>query len=187
MIVDQLKAERANLARTLERSEGLILRANTAGVLAIPQPVDMEGRFIKKGDQVGYVLGQTEITVRVVVPQRDIDLVRRRTRKVVLRPAENTGEILKARICREVPAGTDQLPSKALTPEGGGGIAVDPRDGSGLKTLSRHFQMELTLPSSESITNIGSHVYVRFDHGMEPLGFQWFRRIRQLFLSRFNA
>ncbi len=187
VIVDQMKAERANLARALERAEGLILRAQTAGVLAVSQPGDMEGRFVRKGEQLGYVLGQAEITVRVAVPQRDIDLVRRRTRKVLLRPAENLDEILEARIRREIPAGSDQLPSKALTPEGGGGIAIDPRDGSGLKTLSRHFQLELVLSQSDAITNIGSHVYVRFDHGLEPLGLQWRRRIRQLFLARFNA
>jgi putative peptide zinc metalloprotease protein len=187
VIVDQMKAEQANLARDLERAEGLVLRAHTEGVLVVPQSMDMEGRFVKKGEQLGYVFGQSEITVRVVVPQRDIDLVRRRTRKVLLRPAENLGEILQAEIRREVPAGSDQLPSKALTREGGGGIAVDPRDGSGLKSLSRYFQLELALPSSDAVTNIGSHVYVRFDHGVEPLGFQWYRRIRQLFLSRFNA
>jgi putative peptide zinc metalloprotease protein len=30
-------------------------------------------------------------------------------------------------------------------------------------------------------------VYVRFDHGWEPLAVQWARELRQLFLARFNV
>jgi len=37
------------------------------------------------------------------------------------------------------------------------------------------------------VERLGSRVYVRFDHGREPLGWQWFRRIRQLFLRRLNV
>ena len=33
----------------------------------------------------------------------------------------------------------------------------------------------------------GERVHVRFDHGGEPLASQAYRRVRQLFLSRFNV
>jgi hypothetical protein len=30
-------------------------------------------------------------------------------------------------------------------------------------------------------------VYVRFDHGHKPLALQWYRSLRQLFLSRLDV
>ena len=47
------------------------------------------------------------------------------------------------------------------------------------------FEMELALPIA--VQRLGSRVYVRFDHGNEPLGRQWYRRVRQLFLRKFNV
>ena len=49
-------------------------------------------------------------------------------------------------IVREVPGGTNQLPTAALGPNGGGRFAVDPRAGDGRTTLERVFQIELALP-----------------------------------------
>jgi putative peptide zinc metalloprotease protein len=72
-----------------------------------------------------------------------------------------------------------------LGSRGGGPVAVDPADAEGTRTLDRVFQVELGLPVATA--RLGSRAYVRFDHGTEPLGAQWYRRLRQLLLSRFNA
>ena len=47
--------------------------------------------------------------------------------------------------------------------------------------------MVLELPAELTLVNAGGRAYVRFDHGAEPLGFQLYRRVRQLFLSRFHV
>ena len=44
-----------------------------------------------------------------------------------------------------------------------------------------------TLAPDASLVPWGSRVWARFDHGYEPLGWQWWRRVRQLFLSQFDA
>ena len=49
------------------------------------------------------------------------------------------------------------------------------------------FEVELTLPAPNEVVNLGGRVYLRFDHGKEALGMQWYRRVRQLFLSRFHV
>jgi len=87
----------------------------------------------------------------------------------------------------QVPAASDRLPSKALTEAGGGRFAADPRDSNQLRTLARTFQFDLELPPDAAHSNFGSRVLVRFDHGREPMAAQWYRRLRQLFLSRFEA
>jgi putative peptide zinc metalloprotease protein len=131
------------------------------------------------------VLDFTTLTARVVIVQDDIDLVRRRTHGMEVRLAERLAEPIPAVLWRVVPAATQQLPSLALSSEGGGAIATDPRDTEGVKTLQRLFQLDVQLSSYASMINVGGRVYVRFDHGWEPLVQRWYRHLRRLFLSKF--
>ena len=79
------------------------------------------------------------------------------------------------------------MPTAALSPAGGGKIAVDPKDTGGLKTLQRVFLIDLSLPDDAHPHPFGGRVYVRFEHISEPLLNQWYRRVRQLFLSHFHV
>ncbi len=89
-------------------------------------------------------------------------------------------------IVREVPAASDRLPSAELGSVGGGTFQVDPQDQQGTRTLDPVFQFDLSLPPDTEIGNAGGRVYVRFDHGTEPLAQQWYRSLRQLFLRQFT-
>jgi putative peptide zinc metalloprotease protein len=142
---------------------------------------------MRQGALLGYLMDREKLIARVVVVQDDIDLVRSRLEKTHLRLAENLSEPHAVRVLREVPGGTDELPSTALSAAGGGEIPTDPQDPDGLRTVDRIFQLDLSLPPAASPDTFGSHVYVRFEHHREPLGDQWYRRLRQLFLSRFDV
>jgi putative peptide zinc metalloprotease protein len=187
VVREQLIQERAKLARALERVGQLEITSRARGVLVVPRAPDWPGRFVRQGELIGYVLGEAPLTARVVVPQDDIDLVRQRTRRVEVRLASHVARVHAARILREVPAASEQLPSKALGPEGGGNTAIDPRDPGGTKVLSRRFQFDVELPRAALAGGVGTHAYVRFDHGWEPLGLQGYRRLRQVFLSALDV
>ena len=117
--------------------------------------------------------------------QADIGLVRRRTRAVQVRLAERLDSVVAANIIRQVPAATNRLPGPALGPKGGGPFPVDPDDIHGMTTLEGIFEVRLQLPMT--VDKLGGRVYALFDHGREPLAWQWYRRFRQLFLRRFNV
>jgi putative peptide zinc metalloprotease protein len=174
-----------NLARARERVAALTIQSPTDGIFIVPQAQDVPGRFVTQGTQIGYVLDHTILTARVVVVQDDIDLVRQRTHGIEVRLAERPAEPVSAMLWRVVPAATQQLPSLALSSEGGGAIATDPRDTEGVKTLQRLFQLDVQLSSYAKMINVGGRVYVRFDHGWEPLVQRWYRHLRRLFLSKF--
>ena len=53
--------------------------------------------------------------------------------------------------------------------------------------MQRFFQVDVELPGDERAMHVGGHAYIRFHHGWEPIGFQWYRSIRQLFLSHLNV
>jgi putative peptide zinc metalloprotease protein len=173
------------LARLRERVAELVIHSRVDGTFVVPQAEDLVGRFVKQGTGLAYVLDPSSLTARVMVPQAQIGLVRQRSQGIEVRLAGRLAEPLPATILHEVPAATEQLPSMALGSQGGGSIPVDPFDTQGVTAIQKLFQFDLALPSRVEIVPIGSRVYVRFDHGWEPLVKRWHRQLRQLFLAKF--
>lgn len=183
----QLEHDAHALKRVQERYDRLILRSETEGVISAPQDQDLTGQFFKKGELIAYILDRKKLIARTVVTQADIDLVRTRLRSTEIRFADAIPQIHRTQVMREAPGGVNELPTAALSHNGGGQIATDPTDQNGLKTLERIFLLDLSLPSDTPPSAFGERVYVRFEHRPEPLASQWYRRLRQLFLSRFNV
>lgn len=176
-----------SLERVRERARELVIKAKAEGEFVYPRASDAPGRFLKKGELLAHVVNTDAIIVRAVVSQQDIDLVRNATRGVEIRLAEHVPRTIRASLKRVVPSASDQLPTAALGTQGGGAVAVDPSDRDGRKAMQRVFQVDVELPRGDRSPRVGGRAYVRFDHGWEPLGAQWYRRARQLFLARFNV
>lgn len=187
MVREEIIASQANLRRARERVDGLVFRSPANGRFIVPNATDLPGRFITKGQLVGYVVEPREITARVALLQDDIALVRQDTRSVEVMLAGWDARPLPAQIRREVPGASAQIPTAALGTAGGGPIAVDPRDQQGVTTLRQVFQLELALPPEVRSEYLGARVYVRFEHAEQPVGFQIYRALRRLLLRQFNV
>ena len=177
----------AELASETRRAARLTARSRAEGTFAVAKPEDMAGRYMREGQLVGYVLPTGSRVVRATIGQDDIDLVRTRLRGVTVKLAERLDETIAAQVIREVPAGSEDLPSKALGGPGGGALPVDPRDTQGTKSLRRVFQVDVELPAEAQSPAFGSRAYLRFELRWEPIGEQLLRRARQLLLSRLQA
>jgi putative peptide zinc metalloprotease protein len=184
---EEIRRERAIYQRLKDRSDRLVARSEVPGRYVVERTDDMPGRFYRKGDQMGYVVQDEVKIVRIVVSQHDVDLVRNRLQKIDVRLRERLDKVYPAELVRAVPAAKDYLPSTVLSSEGGGAIAADPRDPKSGKTLERMFQFDLELPLDVGALNYGGRAYVRLMMDSEPLGLQWLRRLRQLFLERFSV
>jgi putative peptide zinc metalloprotease protein len=184
---DELRRERAVYQRLKEKDDRLVARSEAPGRYVMERTDDMPGRFFKKGDRLGYVIQDEVNTVRIVVSQHDVDLVRNRLQRIDVRFRERLNKVYRASLVRAVPAAKDYMPSTVLSSEGGGAIAADPRDPKSGKTLERMFQFDLELPEDVGELNYGGRAYVLLMLDSEPLGFQWGRRLRQLFLERFSV
>jgi len=187
LVREELEDARKELLRTEERLGELEIRSPSDGVFIVPEAPDLPDRYLRQGEPFAYVLDVQRPIVRVVVDQADVDLVRQRTRGVAVRRAERIGEVLPAAIRREVPAAERTLPSTILGALGGGDIAIDPTEPGGSTTFDRMFQFDLEVLEPVEPVLIGSRVYVRFDHGFEPIAFQAYRAVRRVFLRRFNV
>ena len=187
IIREEMSALKAKLDRNSERERELLIRSPNKGRLIVPHIEDLPGHFVHQGQLIAYVVRPGEVTARVVVRQSDIAKVRQNTRGVQIMFAGWESEPVPVRILREVPAGTNKLPTAALGSTGGGPFAVDPRDSKGLTTLGRVFQLELSLPKDVQDDFLGGRVFVRFEHKSEPVGLQLYRALRRLLLARFNV
>ena len=188
LIAEEIDVVQNDRARLVEELEALDIRAPRVGTAVLPNASDLEGSFVAKGNVIGYVVAQRDTqTVRTVVSQNQIDLVRNDTQSVSVMPVEWGAEPIKAIILREVPGATQQLPTPALGTAGGGNVPVDPSDPNGVQTLGRFFEFEILIVQPSADILLGRRVRVRFDHGTSPLGFQAYRSLRQLFLRLYNV
>jgi len=185
---EELSAANADLERGQEQVEALVTRSPRSGIFTVPQRQDLPGRYASKGQILAYVINQSDhLTVRAVVSQDRIGLLRERIRRINVLQNGWDGESFEATLRRAVPGGTQQLPTAALGTSGGGPFAVDPRDSNGTLTLQRVFEFEIVLPKEAPTDFLGNRIYVRFDHGYEPIGFQLYRSLRQLLLRQFGV
>ncbi len=183
IIKEEMAAIQANLADARDRLGRLIVRSEVAGKLIVPNAEDMPGRFIKQGETLGYITDSSPITARVVLKQGEYALVRERTLEVEARFSDRIDEPLEATIKREVPAANYLLPSKVLGRIGGGRIPVDPLDSRGTKALEKIFQIDVEIHERKEVPHIGKRVYLRFNHGNEPVAQQLYRALSRLLLG----
>jgi putative peptide zinc metalloprotease protein len=182
--LEEMKTVRAELAVAKERFAELTIASPADGVFVLDGAQDLPERYLRKGQLVGFVVSPATTTVRALVSQDDVDLVRARVERVEVKLASRLGETLEALLRREVPAASARLPNPALSTAGGGVVATDPRQPDTPTALERWFEFELELPA-ERARSLGERVYVRFEHGWEPLGWRLVRAARQVFMKRF--
>ena len=188
IVREQLEHERTQLARAVERAQGLQVAAAAAGRFVVPHAADLPGRYLRQGEVIGYVLGSEPPVVRVALDQASIDAVTASTREVRMRLAGRADVDHAGRILRQVPAGRDQVSSVALTAGGGGRIAADPRDPEGRRTLERVFEIDVAfIEPPAGLLPFGHRVHLRFEHPPQPVAVQLWRGTRRLFLRHFDV
>jgi len=187
LVEDERRYVRETLDRAIERRRALQIRSGAAGRFVSPFSQDLPGRFVRRGEILAQIVSEGDVTVRAVVSERDVELLRDPSDQVEVRLAEHLDRPIEARIQRIVPAASQQLPSSALGSAGGGQLAVDPRDQRGTNAVEKLFMVEIALPEASQVSGIGGRVHVRFDHGLAPLVAQWYRGLRQVFLARFDV
>lgn len=185
LFTEEILQLKGDLEQAREKKARLQVHSPSSGNLTLIDARNLIGRFVKKGELLGYIIPDHGVTVRAVVNQTDIDLVRSRLTQVEVRLAEQPQTRIQAEVERITPAADFNLPSAALGTNSGGIIPVDPTDPNGLRALGTFFQVDLHLPDQGRNPYIGGRVYIRFDHGTLPLAMQWYRILRQVFLRKF--
>ena len=175
--------------REIERQHGdLVIRSPSAGIFVVPHSADLADNFVKRGQLIGYVMTEHSPPVRTTIPESEIEYVRDRTMAVSIRFDEAPWQpISAARIERQFPQSTRQLPSPALSSANGGPFAPDPSAKEKDTSLEAFFEVDIATPDKLLPERWGQRVWVRFDHGVSPAFARIYRAGRQLFLGRFHV
>lgn len=197
--VDRVQAEKfkeekdhidQQLAVERKVQQDLAITSDHGGLFVLAPAADaasLAGRFAKHGDLLGYVLGADDPTVQVLATQDDVDLLRRPGTVVEAYLADDLSHPIKGRIVRETPGAQQDVPSLALTTQGGGSIALNPSETQRPQTLFSYFQVDVELLDPSTASRLGDRVYVRFKYGDEPIAWRLLRSLRQFFLGRFRV
>jgi len=178
-------AEQLKFAHKKQRA--MTIKAGKTGSLLIPNADDLAGAFIRQGDIIGYVIDDSLPIIRVAVKQDDIGQIQKQLDNVKIRLINQPDKIFTATIKRLTPEATNLLPSAALSTLNGGQVKTDPSDAEQLRSQQKVFHIDLEYNPQTQSAEIGQRVFVRFEHGTEPLAQQWYRRIRQTFLRQFDV
>jgi len=193
MLKEQIKVVQADLAQHKAQQAQLIVYSAQAGQIYLPHSDQLLGRFLAQGELLAYIVKPPLNIIKGAVQQKDWFTSEQNSdvmgeiKNIEVRLAERLWQIYPAKINYFARKASYDLPSPALGTTGGGFIPIDPADKEGIRAYESTFQFEIYLPEEIPITSIGGRAYIRFYHEKKPLGLQWYRSIRQLFLRHFQT
>jgi putative peptide zinc metalloprotease protein len=192
VVAGNLREEMSLVSQWLEdaksRQDKLTVRNQRDGILLLPGLADdLPGRFIMRGDLIGFVVADEAVTIRVAIRQREVDLIRNNTRSVQVRFSDQLAKVYSAIVVREIPAATRELPSTALSLAGGGDFVTDPRSENQDQAMESLFVFEIEVPEVRYRNRLGDRAYLLFEHDPESAGVRIIRSIRRLLLRNLDV
>jgi putative peptide zinc metalloprotease protein len=187
ILADKVQQATDELEQAQAVRRGLLVRSPAGGRLLIQNYDSLPGRYLAKGETAAVLWNPDAAVVRALVPLWQIDLVRNRTQGVTIKPAYDPSVSFSGSIARISPSASDQLPNQVLAMEGGGPFATTRDRDNEYRMQEAMFQVDVKMDSPLPVDFLNGVAHVRFDLGWEPIGFQFYRKIRLAFLRHFHA
>ena len=190
----QLDALNAKINLAAQRRAELYTRATEQSVQWL-HPADLPGRWVTKGQVLGYASTDHESAqIKLVLNQDDAARLSEATQRISVRLASDPDHVLPATLERKTPAAIEQLPNQLFGSQFGGPIATAPNDNKFMRPAAPSFVFDLQLgvtaenglakPSRQKPIH-AAKVTVMIDYGSKPLASQLYRQCRQVFRSQF--
>ncbi|MFK7795778.1 MAG: hypothetical protein AB8B89_10560 [Gammaproteobacteria bacterium] len=182
-----LKLATSLLYKSQEKLKKTIINSPTHGIVFVPNAENIKGRFLQKGELVGYVLDDKKLSIRTMLQQENIDLLNKRLESVEVRLLRQPQMSFVSDILRTVPSASKRLVSPVLGIKGGGDLLLAAEDNDGMRLQDAAFELELVLPDKITNSLVGEAVVVRFSHGSASIVSMLYRQLQLLLLRRFNV
>lgn len=187
-IATRIEAVTELLGMLHDRQAALLVTAPHAGDWIAPELDDLEGSWIVRGTPVGEVVNASGIYFAAIVSQDEASrLFTDEIGDAFVRIRGQAGESVTVTNRLIVPADRQNLPSASLGWRGGGDVAVELQDDSGMKASEPFFEVRATLAALPGVALLhGRSGTVRFELAPEPLLPRWIRKLRQLLQNRYG-
>jgi putative peptide zinc metalloprotease protein len=183
---DELLRLQSELTENKNRLATLRLYAKAHGIWSVRTADDLPGVFIKRGDLVGYVIADNDITVRGMIPESEIDLVRGHVVAMHALKSSDLSTQLTPTSWSLFPATTKEPVSQILTEAAGGKIMMNPSSTETPESLQRYFIIALNFEHLP-ITYVEERIYLKFEHPPEAIIYRVYRLVRRTFLEYFDV
>ncbi len=194
---DQVKVLQAHLDELTARRDALTIRAPFDGEFISPMVQHLQGRYLKRGEDIGLVATMHRLEARCPVAQVDAGFFEHfKNRESELKPGE-VDDQTSIRLAGDIstiihpvgppmaiPGAQPQLPHPSLGFSGGGPVATDPKDEKGVRTAAPEFEVVIKVDNADGHLRAGQRVYIRFSVGRETLWDYGERHVRQLLQER---
>ena len=183
---DELLRLESELKESQSRLKSLMIYAHADGEWALKNADDLFGTFVKRGDLIGYVISNKDITVRGMIPEADIELVREHVVSIHALAASDLTSVLIPTSSTVFPAATKQPVSEILTEAAGGSVIMDPSATDSPESLRKYFLIALEFDSLP-VTYVEERIYLQFEHPPEAVFYRTYRLVRRTFLEYFDV
>lgn len=183
---DELSRLQSALNESEKRLESLHLYAQAEGIWSVRNAADLPGVFVKRGDLIGYVITDSDITVRGMIPESEIELVRGHVAALHALTSSDLSTELTPSGWSVFPAATKEPVSQILTEAAGGSIIMNPSSTETPQSLQRYFLVALTFDRLP-VTYVEERIYLRFEHPPEAVIYRVYRLVRRTFLEYFDV
>ena len=169
---------------------GLKVKAPESGIWTSHETRLSPGEFIARGQQLGTVTHDHTWEFIGVIPQVQTYVFASFIAETTLKLHGQERETLTTTDLEIIPHDNGILPSPALGIPGGGSIAVEPSDPTGLKATEPFFQIKSKILLNESSANVklmhGGLATLRVELAPEPLASQIHRSLSQYLQKHFR-
>jgi len=186
----QRESAEAGLADLERQRAALTVVAPVSGVWSAGEVEQGRGRWFARGAAMGAIIDERGHRFVAILPQVATHLFKGGVERAEVRLGGEDGRNLLLRGVSVMPFEHGVLPSRALGFAGGGDIAVQPGDPSGVMAAEPFFRIHADFDALEAAE-------VRLVHGRlgvmrltlppKPLLLQWERSVRQLLQRRFRV
>lgn len=184
---DQVGYTEAKLADLTKREAGLIVRAEAAGQVYVPNQTELPGRLVQQGEVVAVILSPGPTRWQVAIPATQAPYVDAANRSIELVPRPSRDLRLQAQILSRAPEVTTTLPSFGLTTKGGGMLLVDPSAQTPVSLEPVVNYLLEVAQTDQAPFPQGSRARVRFVHDPSPIGPRLWRALERTFLRQFGG
>ncbi|MDO6563433.1 efflux RND transporter periplasmic adaptor subunit [Amphritea sp. 1_MG-2023] len=185
---DQLSRLSLELKESEARMSALNIYAQADGLWSLRNAADLSGKFLQRGDLIGHVISNDNVSILGMVPEADIGLVRDKSVVVSALQTSDLNTLLTPQHWSVFPAATKEPVSGILTETAGGSVIMDPSSSSteAPQSLRRYFIVALEFERFP-IVFVEERIHLKFEHPPEAIIYRLYRVVRRTFLEYFDV